>query len=131
MRPMIGVPTLLVYRECYCGEWCATGEGALAPVCSACGGRMLPAGSGGNEPGSVAAHEYRRVNGLGFRAALANEIALAEGRPVEEAVRIAAANSFRAQLRYYDATSIGHRSDEIDDAAAAPDGPPDMGGSGA
>lgn len=80
LRPRIGIEVLLVYRECPCGEWCATGEGSTAPICRLCGGEMCPVTTG--ETG-----DYRRRYGLGFRAALANEIALAEGKTVYAAVR--------------------------------------------
>lgn len=33
----------LVYRECPCGAWCATGEGERAPLCGHCGHPMLTA----------------------------------------------------------------------------------------
>lgn len=35
---------LLVYRECPCGRWCATGEGAHAPKCVNCDGYFVPGG---------------------------------------------------------------------------------------
>lgn len=126
-RPLIGVETLLVYRECFCGNWCATGEGATAPICSECGGRMLP----GTAPDAVDPREYRRVHGLGFRAKLANEIALASGVDVESAVQRAADRYGDFSRRYYDPGVVGPWSEAIEDASPAPDGPPDMGGTSA
>jgi hypothetical protein len=95
IRPSIGVETLLVYRECACGNWCATGEGAMAPLCGECGEQMWPAGTavdaeGVPQFGDVEDRtEQRRMRGLAFRAVLANEIALVGGKPLEVAVRLA------------------------------------------
>lgn len=73
-RPRIGQPTLLVYRECPCGDWCATGEGAVAPQCTNCDGLYLPPGGTVESPTT---HddwvESRRYRGLGFFASLCSE----------------------------------------------------------
>lgn len=60
--PVEGRPMGLVYRECPCGEWCATCEGSYAPRCGVCGEAMLPF------------RENRRDNGLGFYATFGAEI---------------------------------------------------------
>lgn len=75
-RPQIGGLTLLVYRECPCGSWCATGEGARHPVCPDCGGRFVPGGGSSAEGplfGSSSA-EAREIRGLAFVAFLTAEI---------------------------------------------------------
>ena len=33
----------MVYRECPCGDWVCTAEGAPAPICNGCGGYYVPA----------------------------------------------------------------------------------------
>lgn len=77
-RPDIGSVALLVYRECKCGAWCATGEGEVAPIC-ACGGRYLP---GGGPPGMYGRtdgadhHEVRQLRRLGFTALFGYETAM-------------------------------------------------------
>lgn len=65
VRPRIGDLALLVYRECVCGEWCATGEGAGSPLCGRCGRRMVAF--------SVRDRDARRERGLGFVAFLTQE----------------------------------------------------------
>lgn len=76
----IGSLTLLVYRECPCGKWCATGEAAPAPMCEECGGYFVPGGGPHNEAmfgkieatgGSYA--ESRQIRGLAFIAFLTSE----------------------------------------------------------
>jgi hypothetical protein len=90
--PPFGVPILLVYRECPCGRWCATGEGAHHPVCENCGGYYVPGGGPHREPDTSEGpgetpmygpidgdgREARRYRGLGFRGELGLEIPLAE-----------------------------------------------------
>jgi hypothetical protein len=95
LRPLIGAETLLVYRECACGNWCATGEGAFAPRCGTCGEEMYPAGTAVNKDGIPQfgdvndRTDQRRIRGLAFRAVLANECALVGGKSLEVAVRLA------------------------------------------
>ena len=43
-KPSKGQRRLLIYRECECGDWLATHEGAIAPRCGDCGGEFLPLG---------------------------------------------------------------------------------------
>jgi hypothetical protein len=74
-RPRVGVPTFLVYRECPCGNWLCTGEGASAPACAACGGRFMP---GGGPPGMYGdprddGIQSRRRRSLAFVGILTNE----------------------------------------------------------
>jgi hypothetical protein len=78
MRPRLGEKILLVYRECLCGEWCATGEGAVAPLCPQCGRRMVPPGG---PPGDDRG-EYRREHGLGFAGTLEREREAIKGIPM-------------------------------------------------
>lgn len=73
----IGELTLLVYRECPCGRWCATPEGAHAPMCGACGGYYVPAGTA-EEKGlpmyGRTLSEQRRMRGLAFVGLLTLEM---------------------------------------------------------
>lgn len=76
-RPTIGGVVGLVYRECPCGDWCATGEGAHAPLCADCGGAYMPAGVGDPDVGPQfyeTFEECRRERSLGFVALFTNEI---------------------------------------------------------
>lgn len=74
LRPEIGEVTLLVYRECACGWWCATGEGAVAPICPSCGRSAMPLGGGKGQfvHGDGKSGRYHR--GLGFVAFFTNEM---------------------------------------------------------
>jgi hypothetical protein len=76
-RPRVGAPTFLVYRECPCGNWLCTGEGASAPSCGACGGYFMP---GGGPPGMYVTSDpddngiqSRRRRSLAFVGMLTNE----------------------------------------------------------
>lgn len=80
LRPQKGVPTLFVYRECPCGDWVLTGEGAIAPICPACGGRYVPGGGPTDAvlPLYGRSHaESREIRGLGVIGYLGQEIPLA------------------------------------------------------
>lgn len=73
----LGELQLLVYRECPCGRWCATGEGALAPYCRHCRGYYVPAGMAevdGRPLFGVDEVENRRLRGLAFVAFLTSEV---------------------------------------------------------
>lgn len=81
-RPRLGALTVLVYRECECGNWCCTGENSRAPLCPACDGEMIPLGGAikngvpmfGDPEGD--GHEQMRTRRLGFVGLLTNESAV-------------------------------------------------------
>lgn len=72
--PKIGEPVLLVYRECDCGWWCATGEGAVAPVCPCCGRNAFPLGGVGRFTDASGEDIGRRNRGLAFAGFLTSEM---------------------------------------------------------
>lgn len=75
--------TLLTYRECMCGWWCATGEGDVAPICPCCGRSVMPASIGSTER-------------LGFSAVL-----------VQEREAVARGNGPGRDERHFDPAEIG------------------------
>lgn len=78
-RPSVGQVALFVYRECACGSWCLTGEGAFPPLCGGCGRRMMPLGTAKMDDGRPRFgsdfQEQRRIRGLGVVGLFTNEIA--------------------------------------------------------
>lgn len=117
--PQLAAPTLLVYRECVCGWWCATGEGSSAPICPECGGFAVPGGGPrgryGPTPDTSVPHTGRRLYGLAFAAILGSEVEIM--KPVS---RFAAMFGFRAALgrerteRHYDERDCQLLAEEID-----------------
>jgi hypothetical protein len=77
--PRMGATQLLVYRECPHGCWCATGEGARAPLCAEHLAAMVP---GGGPKGMFGAadgsdlHDVHVRRRLGFAAVFGYEQAL-------------------------------------------------------
>ena len=67
-RPEVGEWSVLVYRECVCGFWCATGEGSRAPLCPDCQ-IPIPHPFRGEPPSPEAAKDA-----LGFAAQLLPEV---------------------------------------------------------
>lgn len=74
-RPRLGDLQLLVYRECPCGNWCATGENSTAPKCEACDGYFVPGGGprDGEPMFGRDRGEAMRMRRLGFIAFLTVE----------------------------------------------------------
>ena len=44
----------LVYRECPCGQWCATQQGGFPPLCAYCGKKFMPPAQDNRRLGFVA-----------------------------------------------------------------------------
>jgi hypothetical protein len=72
-RPRVGTPTFLVYRECPCGNWLCTGEGASAPMCGACEGHFVPGGGPPGMYGDGDPMQSRRRRSLAFVGMLTSE----------------------------------------------------------
>lgn len=126
MYPGVGRLTVLVYRECPCGRWCATGEGVEAPVCSACGGWYLPGGGPQGQFGSTDGSDPsfgRRTRGLGFAAVLMGEqVAVALARRVREGLWGKEVPAFAAEesgrpARYYSEREVAGRMVEMQEAS--------------
>ena len=78
LRPALGATCLLVYRECPHGCWCATGEGATAPRCSAHNQPMIPGGGPKGMFGALDGSDWQEVardRRLGFVALFGYETA--------------------------------------------------------
>ena len=80
--PSLGQKRLLIYRECGCGAWLATPEGAIAPICSECDEMFQPLGGSSPRPAEPQEIEEwarnRREVGRAFYAPLLTEVKAAE-----------------------------------------------------